>query len=55
MSNLSSTNLSNVKPSEISFNIPSSIKKQVVFYFRPEKHGYFSLKTDILTLSCRKK
>lgn len=55
MSNLSRTNLCNVKPSEISFYIISSIKKLVVLYFRPEKCAYFSLKIDILTLNYRKK
>lgn len=55
VSNLSRTNLCNVKPSEVSLYSISSIKNQVVFYFRAEKHTYFSLKFDILTLNCRKK
>lgn len=54
-SHLSRTNLCSVKPPEISFYIISSTKKQVAFYFRPEKHMYFSLKVDIHTLNCRKK
>lgn len=50
MSSLSRTNLCNVKPPESSFYVISSIKKQVGFYFRPEKRTYFSLKMAILTL-----